>query len=82
MSGEPMQPLQGTIEEGFPEIDGEGFLEIDGEGFYLIPDVDRLQPFLMSIVSGGRPVDVHLEPRGPHRGTARCRLGAVPVRDR
>ena len=31
----------------------EGFLEIDGEGFYLIPDVDRLQPFLMSIVSGG-----------------------------
>ena len=31
----------------------EGFLEIGGEGFYLIPDVDRLQPFLMSIVSGG-----------------------------
>ena len=29
----------------------EGFVEIDGEGFYLIPDVDRLGPFLMSIVS-------------------------------
>ena len=29
----------------------EGFVEIDGEGFYAIPDVDRLGPFLMSIVS-------------------------------
>ena len=29
----------------------EGFVEIDGEGFYVIPDADRLGPFLMSIVS-------------------------------
>ena len=29
----------------------EGFVEIDGEGFYVIPDVDRMAPFLMSIVS-------------------------------
>ena len=29
----------------------EGFVEIGGEGFYLIPDVDRLGEFLMSIVS-------------------------------
>ena len=29
----------------------EGFVEIDGDGFYVIPDVDRLAPFLMSIVS-------------------------------
>ncbi len=29
----------------------EGFVEIDGEGFYLIPDVDQMAPFLMSIVS-------------------------------
>ncbi|MCJ7779957.1 MAG: hypothetical protein MUQ27_03960, partial [Acidimicrobiia bacterium] len=29
----------------------EGFVEIDGEGFYAIPDVDRLGPFLMSVVS-------------------------------
>lgn len=29
----------------------EGFVDIDGEGFYCIPDVDRLAPFLMSIVS-------------------------------
>ena len=32
------------------EVD-EGFVEIGGEGFYLIPDVDRMAPFLMSIVS-------------------------------
>ena len=29
----------------------EGFIDIDGEGFYAIPHVDRLGPFLMSIVS-------------------------------
>ena len=29
----------------------EGFVEIDGEGFYVIPNVDRMAPFLMSIVS-------------------------------
>ena len=29
----------------------EGFVDIDGEGFYAIPNVDRLGPFLMSIVS-------------------------------
>jgi hypothetical protein len=29
----------------------EGFVEIEGEGFYVIPDVDRMAPFLMSIVS-------------------------------
>ncbi len=33
-----------------PEI-AEGFVEIDGEGFYLIPDVDQMAPFLMSVVS-------------------------------
>ena len=32
---------------------GEGLLEIDGEGFYAIPDVDRIPPFLMSVVSDG-----------------------------
>ncbi len=30
----------------------EGFVEIGGEGFYVIPEVDRLGAFLMSIVSG------------------------------
>ncbi len=29
----------------------EGLVEIDGEGFYAIPDVDRLPPFLMSVLS-------------------------------
>ncbi len=29
----------------------EGFVDLDGEGFYVIADVDRLPPFLMSIVS-------------------------------
>jgi len=29
----------------------EGFVDIDGEGFYVIPDSDRVGPFLMSIVS-------------------------------
>ncbi len=29
----------------------EGFVDINGEGFYAIPNVDRLGPFLMSIVS-------------------------------
>ena len=32
---------------------GEGLIEIDGEGFYAIPDVDRIPPFLMSVVSDG-----------------------------
>ncbi len=31
----------------------EGLVEIDGEGFYAIPDVDRMPPFLMSVVSDG-----------------------------
>jgi hypothetical protein len=31
----------------------EGLIEIDGEGFYAIPDVDRIPPFLMSVVSDG-----------------------------
>ena len=29
----------------------EGFVDIDGEGFYVIPEADRVGPFLMSIVS-------------------------------
>jgi hypothetical protein len=29
----------------------EGFVDIDGDGFYVIPNVDRMAPFLMSIVS-------------------------------
>jgi hypothetical protein len=29
----------------------EGLVEIDGEAFYLIPDADRVGPFLMNIVS-------------------------------
>ncbi len=31
----------------------EGLVEIDGQGFYLIPDFDRIPPFLMSLVSDG-----------------------------
>ncbi len=31
----------------------EGLVEVDGEGFYFIPDVDRIPPFLMSVVSDG-----------------------------
>ncbi|MDH3247980.1 MAG: hypothetical protein OEQ47_03425, partial [Acidimicrobiia bacterium] len=31
----------------------EGLIEIDGQGFYCVPDVDRIPPFLMSVVSDG-----------------------------
>ncbi len=31
----------------------EGLVEVDGQGFYLIPDFDRIPPFLMSVVSDG-----------------------------
>jgi len=31
-------------------LSGEGIVDIDGETFYAIPDVDRLEPFLMSVV--------------------------------
>jgi hypothetical protein len=31
----------------------EGLVEVDGEEFYLVPDVDRMAPFLMSVVSDG-----------------------------
>ena len=31
----------------------EGLVEVNGEGFYFIPDVDRIPPFLMSVVSDG-----------------------------
>jgi hypothetical protein len=39
----PVQSTDGPL--------AEGFVEIDGDGFYAIPDVDRLGPFLMSVVS-------------------------------
>lgn len=31
----------------------EGLVDVDGEGFYCIPRVDRIPPFLMSVVSDG-----------------------------
>ena len=31
----------------------EGLVEIDGQEWYLIPDVDRMPPFLLSVVSDG-----------------------------
>ena len=31
----------------------EGLVDVDGEGFYCIPQVDRIPPFLMSVVSDG-----------------------------
>jgi hypothetical protein len=45
----PPAPL--PHDSGGPPQPQEGFVEIDGEGFYAIPDVDRLGPFLMSIIS-------------------------------
>ncbi len=39
----PIQPALGAEEEGF--------VDIDGVGYYVIPDLDRMDPFLMSIVS-------------------------------
>ncbi len=33
------------------QLETEGFVDFEGEGFYAIPHVDRLGPFLMSIVS-------------------------------
>ncbi len=33
--------------------DSEGLVEVNGEGFYCIPDVHRIPPFLMSVVSDG-----------------------------
>ncbi len=37
----------------YADLREERFVEFDGEPFYGIPDVDRLPPFLMSILSGG-----------------------------
>jgi hypothetical protein len=44
-----MNPTAATV--GHPA--GEGLVEINGEGFYAIPNVDRIPPFLMSLVSDG-----------------------------
>ena len=33
--------------------ESEGLIEVEGEGFYCIPRVDRIPPFLMSVVSDG-----------------------------
>jgi hypothetical protein len=41
-----------TIEVVTPPVD-EGLVEVDGAAFYAVPDVDRMAPFLMSVVSDG-----------------------------
>ena len=35
-----------------PDVE-EGLIEFDGQDFYCIPDVGRIPPFLMSIISDG-----------------------------
>ncbi len=47
-----------------PPVLEEGFVELDGEAFYAIPDVHRLPPFLMSVLS---PSDhwMFVSSRGP-----------------
>ncbi len=45
----PSAPLMG---ETSSSVDHSGFVTIDGEAFYRIADSDRMDPFLMNIVSG------------------------------
>ncbi|NNC41395.1 MAG: hypothetical protein HKN95_11985, partial [Acidimicrobiia bacterium] len=44
-----MNPTAATVDHPA----GEGLIEINGEGFYAIPNVNRIPPFLMSLVSDG-----------------------------
>ena len=41
------------LDPALPEPVEEGLVEIDGEGYYAIPDMDRMAPFLMNVVSDG-----------------------------
>ena len=60
----------------------EGFIDIDGEGFYVIPDVDRMAPFLMSIVSDSDHWMFVSSRGGADRRPAKRCVGAVSLRDR
>lgn len=42
-----------TSPSSFPPGDQDGLVEIDGSGYYAIHDIDRMHPFLMSVVSDG-----------------------------
>ena len=39
--------------EDLTSTQAEGLIDIDGAGFYHVPDVDRIPPFLMNVVSDG-----------------------------
>jgi hypothetical protein len=42
-----------TSPSSLPPADQEGLVDIDGSGYYAINDIDRMHPFLMSVVSDG-----------------------------
>ena len=58
------------------------FVSIDGEPFLVVRDVDRLPPFLMTVVSHVRSLALRVEPGRAHRGPGVTVGRAVPLRHR